>query len=126
MKQQEDQGHFEHQFVEGDQVFLHLQHYKKTSLKDEHCQKNALKFYGPYTILKQVGHVACQLALPNNSKLHHDFHVSCLNKVIGTKCQTQTSLPDLDEEGSIWLHPKEVLDQRERHLHQQTIKEVLV
>jgi hypothetical protein len=45
--------------------------------------------------------------------------------VIGTKCQTQTSLPELDEEGSIWLQPQVVLDQRERCLRQCTIKEVL-
>jgi hypothetical protein len=33
MKQQADQGHSEHQIAEGDQVFLRLQPYKKTSLK---------------------------------------------------------------------------------------------
>jgi hypothetical protein len=37
MKQQADQGRFEHQFEEGDQVFLRLQPYKQTSLKAEHC-----------------------------------------------------------------------------------------
>jgi hypothetical protein len=37
MKQQVDQGRFEPQFVEGDQVFLRLQPYKKTSLKADHC-----------------------------------------------------------------------------------------
>jgi hypothetical protein len=31
---------------------------------------------------------------------------------------------ELDEEGSIWLQPQFVLDQREHHLHQCTIKEV--
>jgi hypothetical protein len=36
MKQQADQGCSEHQFAEGDQVFLRLQTYKKTSLKAEH------------------------------------------------------------------------------------------
>jgi hypothetical protein len=46
--------------------------------------------------------------------------------VIGTKCQIQTNLPELVEEGSIWLQPQAILDQRERHLHQRTIKEVLV
>jgi hypothetical protein len=70
--------------------------------------------------------VAYQLALPSSSKLHIVFHVSFLKKVIGTKCQTQTNLPELDEEGSIWLQPQEVLDQREHRLHQCTIKEVLV
>jgi predicted transglutaminase-like cysteine proteinase len=70
--------------------------------------------------------VAYQLAFPNPSKLHPIFHVSCLKKVIGTKCQTQASLPDLDEEGSIWLQPQVVLDQCEHRLRQCTIKEVLV
>jgi hypothetical protein len=46
--------------------------------------------------------------------------------VIGAKCQIQTKLPELAEEGSIWLHPKEFLYQRERRLHQRTIKEVLL
>jgi hypothetical protein len=55
MKQQADQGHSEYQFAEGDQVFLQLQPYKQTSLKVEHCQKLAPKFYGPYTVLKHVG-----------------------------------------------------------------------
>jgi hypothetical protein len=126
MKQQADQGRSERQFAEGDQVFLRLQPYKQNSLKADHCQKLAPKFYGPYTVLKRVGQVAYQLALPSHSKLHPVFHVSCLKKVIGTKCQTQTNLPELDEEGSIWLQPQAVLDQRERRLRQRTIKEVLV
>jgi hypothetical protein len=36
MKQQADQGRSQCQFSEGDQVFLRLQPYKKTSLKAEH------------------------------------------------------------------------------------------
>jgi hypothetical protein len=77
----------------------------------------APKFYGPYTVLNRVRQVAYQLALPSHSKIHHVFHVSCLKKVIGTKCQNQTSLLKLDEEGSIWLQPQDFLDQRERCLH---------
>jgi hypothetical protein len=125
MKQQADQGRSERQFAEGDQVFLRLQAYKKTSLKAEHWKKLAPKFYGPYTVLKRVGQVEYQLAFPNNSKLHPVFHVSCLKKVIGAKCQIQTNLPELDEEGSIWLQPEVVLDQHEHRLCQRTIKEVL-
>jgi hypothetical protein len=126
MKQQVDQGFSECQFAEGDQVFLRLQPYNQSSLKADHCQKLAPKFYGPYTILKNVGKVAYQLSFPSHSKLHHVFHVSCLKKVIGTKCQTQTNLPELDEEGSIWLQPQAVLDQREHQMHQRTIKDVPV
>jgi hypothetical protein len=77
-------------------------------------------------MLKHVGQVSYQLALPIHSKLHPIFHVSSLKKVIGAKCQIQTNLPDLVEEGSIWIHPEAVLDQRECHLCQRTIKEVLV
>ena len=73
-----------------------------------------------------MGKVAYQLTFPSYSKLYPVFYVSCVKKVIGTKRQTQTNLPKLDEESSIWLQPEEVLDQHERHLHQRTIKEVLV
>jgi hypothetical protein len=110
MKQQENQGRSEHQFAKGDQVFLQLQSYKQNSLKAEHCQKLVPKFYGPYTVLTHVGHVTYQLALPNHSKLHPIFHVSCLKKVLGAKCQIQTNLPELAKEGSIWIQPEAVLD----------------
>jgi hypothetical protein len=103
MKQQAYQGCSKRQFVARDQVFLHLQPYRQTSLKDEHCQKLAPKFCGPYTILKCMGLMTYQLALPSHSKIHPGFHVSCLKKAIGTKCQNQTNLPELDVEGSIWL-----------------------
>ena len=46
--------------------------------------------------------------------------------MIGTRCQIQTNLPELAEEGSIWLQPQEFLDQREHRLCQRTIKEFLV
>ena len=58
MKQQADQGRSEHQCAKGDHVFLRMKPDKKNSLKDDHCQKLAPKFYGPYTILKCVGQVA--------------------------------------------------------------------
>ena len=51
MKQQVDQHRSERQFQEGDQVFLRLQPYKQTSLKDKGCQKLSPKFYGPYQVL---------------------------------------------------------------------------
>jgi hypothetical protein len=126
MKKKVDQGRSERQFVEGDQVFLQLQPYKQTSLKDEHCHKLAPKIYGPCTILKNMGQVTYQLDSPSSSRIHSIFHVSCLKKVIGTRCQTQTSFPELDEEGSIWLQPQAVLDQREHHIHHRTINKVLV
>ena len=126
MKQQVDQHRSERTFEEGDQVFLRLQPYKQTSLKDKGHQKLSPKFYGPYQILQRIGQVAYKLALPAHSKIHPVFHVSCLKKVVGQNCRIQTKLPELDEEGSIWLHPEAVLSTRERQLRQRTIKEVLI
>jgi hypothetical protein len=66
MKQQADQGHSERQFAEGDQVFLRMQPYKQNSLKANDYQNLAPKFYAPYTVLRHVGQVAYQLALPQS------------------------------------------------------------
>eukprot|EP00253_Pinus_taeda_P021975 PITA_21975 len=67
-----------------------------------------------------------QLALPPTAKIRPVFHVSCLKKVIGNNCRIQTSLPELDEEGSIWLQPEQVLDTRVKQLRDRMNKEVLV
>jgi hypothetical protein len=49
-----------------------------------------------------------------------------LKKFVGSNCKVQTNLPELDEEGSIWLQPKAVMDTKERQLRQHTIKGVLI
>eukprot|EP00253_Pinus_taeda_P024893 PITA_24893 len=121
-----DQHRSECQFQEGDQVFLQLQPYKQTSLKDKGCQKHSPKFYGPYQVLQRIGELAYKLALPPTAKIHPVFHVSRLKKVIGNNCRIQTNLPELDEEGSIWLQPEQVLDTQVKQLRGRMIKEVLV
>jgi len=88
---------------------LRLQPYKQTSLKDKGSQKLSPKFYRPYQLLQRIGKVAYKLALPPTTKIHHVSHVSCLKKV-GNNCRIQTHLPELDEEGSIWLQPEQVLE----------------
>eukprot|EP00253_Pinus_taeda_P031277 PITA_31277 len=75
---------------------------------------------------RQFQEVDYKLALPPTTKIHLVFHVSCLKKVIGNNCRIQTSLPELDEEGSIWLQLDQVLDTRVKQLRGRMIKEVLV
>ena len=54
------------------------------------------------------------------------FHVSCLKKVVGQNCQVKTILPELDEEGPIWMQPKYILNMKECHLRALTIKEFFI
>ena len=107
-------------------MFLRLQPYKKISLKSQGHHKLTPKFYWPYRIIKHIGLVASKLALPTTSKIHLVFDVSYRNKVVGKNCRVQTILPELDEEGSLWLQPEAVLNSHERQLCEKTIKEMLI
>ena len=80
-------------------VFLWLQLYKQSSLKRSGAEKLKLRFYGPYRVIKRVGEVAYELELPEGSKIHKVFHVSCLKKAMGQQINTSEELPPLDEEG---------------------------
>ena len=126
MKQQADQHRFEHTFQVSDMVFLRLRPYKQSSLKFKGRRKMAPKFYGPYKVLQKIGSVAYKLELPPSSRIHLVFHVSCLKKVIGTNFRAQTSLPKLDNEGSIILEPEAILNKCTRQLHSRSITEVLI
>ena len=86
----------------------------------------APKFYGPYKILQKIGFVAYKLELPPSSRIHPVFHVSCLKKVLGTIIKGQTILPELDNEGSIFLELEAVLNKRTHQLRSLSITEVLI
>jgi hypothetical protein len=59
-------------------VYLRLHPYRKSSLKKKGAEKLKPRFYGPYMITRRVGEVADELELPEGSKIHNVFHVSCL------------------------------------------------
>ena len=58
MKQQADTKRTDREFEVGDWVFVQLQPYKQTSLKNSKNHKLAPRFYGPYQVRKRVGQVA--------------------------------------------------------------------
>ncbi|KAF7154542.1 hypothetical protein RHSIM_Rhsim01G0254600 [Rhododendron simsii] len=84
MKQQADKHRTERVFEVGGWVYLRLQPYKQTSLQVRSNVKLAPRFYGPFQVLKKIGHVVYHLNLPPHSKLHPVFHVSLLKKRLGT------------------------------------------
>jgi hypothetical protein len=109
-----------------DLVFLRLQPYRQSSLKRSGAEKLKPKFYGPYRVIKRIGEVAYELELPEGSKIHNVFHISCLKKVVGQHVSISQELPPLDEEGQLELVPEEVLEQTQRRLRSRIIKECLV
>ena len=68
-------------FQVGEWVYLRIKP-KKSSLRIGSCAKLAPHFCGPFKILKRIGPVAYQLALPLIVKACDVFHVSLLKKYV--------------------------------------------
>jgi hypothetical protein len=125
-KMSADRHKIECSFEVGDLVFLRRQPYRQLSLKKSGAEKLKPRFYGPYRIMRQVGEVAYELELPEGSKIHNSFHVSCLKKAVGQFISTSEELPPLDEEGQLELVPEEVLKFREQKLRSRVIRDCLI
>ena len=70
--------------------------------------------------------MAYKFSLPNHSKTHLVFRIPFLKIVVGSNCKLNTRLPNLDEEGSVWLHLSSSLYSREQKLHRNAIKEFII
>ena len=125
-KQYADKHREERTFQADDLVYLRFHPYKQTSLKRNGVEKLKPRYYGPYKVIQKIGEVAYELELPEGSKIHNVFHVSCLKKAIGQQVVISDTLPPLDDEGQVTLISEEVLKTRERRLRRRTIKEYLV
>jgi hypothetical protein len=87
---------------------LKLQPYVQSSLAARSHQKLSFRFFGPFKIQKQVGHVAYCLELLATSSIHSAFHVSQLKKLPGSNTSTPTLPDDLVE----FQVPVAILQQR--------------
>ena len=100
----------------GDLVYLSLQPYKQDSIKRSGAKKLQPRFFWPYRISRKVGVVAYEMELPQGSRIHNVFHVSCLKRAIGQHITPLKVVPPLDEEGKLVLIPEEILEVREKNL----------
>ncbi|XP_026451400.1 uncharacterized protein LOC113351672 [Papaver somniferum] len=101
MKLFADKTRTDRTFEVGDHVYLKLQPYRQSSIAARRNFKFSTRYYGPFTILDKIGHVAHKLDLPIQSKIHHVLHVSQLKKKIGASATTIPILPLVDDEGEI-------------------------
>ena len=76
--------------------------------------------------MRRVGEVSYELELPEGSKIHNVFHVSCLKKVVGQFINTSEELPPLDEEGQLELVLDKVLEFWQWKLRSGVIIECLI
>ena len=103
-----DRGRVERQFEVGDLVYLRLQPYRQSTLKQKGAEKLKPRFYGPYRVTRRIGEVAYELELPTGSRIHNIFHVSCLKKALGQQVTATKELPPTDDEGHLVLQPEAI------------------
>jgi hypothetical protein len=115
------------EFQEGDHVFLRVTPTTGVgrALKSK---KLTPKFIGPYQVLRRVGPMAYQIALPPNlAGLHNVFHVSQLRKYIADT--THVIAPDdiqLKENLSFEVPPMSIGDRSVKYLRGKEIRLVKV
>ncbi|XP_073221468.1 uncharacterized protein [Cicer arietinum] len=115
------------EFQEGDHVFLRVTPTTGVgrALK---MRKLTPRFIGPYQILKRVGNVAYQIALPPSlSNLHSVFHVSQLRKYIFDPSHViESDKVQIKENLTFETLPLRIEDQKTKELRGKTISLVKV
>ena len=114
-------------FEKDDLVFLRVSEHSKT-LSTGPVPKLSPTYCGPFRVLKPVGNVAYKLELPEQSKVHPVFHVSCLRKrlhdgdnVVDTGVLVEYTKPPVEPH-----EPERILDHHELRTCNHICKQVLV
>ncbi|GKA62964.1 retrotransposable element Tf2 [Tanacetum coccineum] len=112
-------------FEVGMKVYLKLQPYRQSTVRQGTHHKFAAKYYGPFVVIAKVGEAAYKLQLPPNSQIHLVFHVSQLKLCKGTNHQVGV-LPLCGPDGVLSIEPEAIIRRRLGKLNNKVVLYVLV
>lgn len=92
-------------------MYLKLQPYRQTSVRNQPFHKLLPKFYGPFKVLDRIGKAAYQLDLPPSAEIHNVFHVSQL-KLCRDPSDTFHPFPIQPQIASSKGEPESILDRK--------------
>lgn len=116
----------DHEFEEGDKVYVRLRPYRQMSVAVKRNLKLSPRYYGPYMVIQKIRKMAYKLDLPSDSQIFPIFHVFCLKKTIGEQTTPLTELPKITIDGTLEPEPITVLDRRLVKRGQRAGVEVLI
>jgi hypothetical protein len=105
MKRYADLRRTERNFEIGQQVYLRTQLYRQSTFAYRLFLKLAPHFYDPFLIIRKVGEVAYELALPPEARVHPVFHVSQLKPKLGSASTALPKLSPVDANGVFQPEP---------------------
>ena len=88
--------------------------------------KLCARYFGPFPIVKRVGQVAYQLALPSTTYIHDVFHISLLKLFKGDQVDQPLPLPPEIVHHHPIVEPKAILKHRVIDVQGQSVTQVLV
>jgi hypothetical protein len=95
MKHTHDKQHRELKFEVGDWVWLRLNHWAASSVRQGDKSKLGTKYFGLYMVLDCIGDVSYKLQLPPQARIHNVFLVSFLKKFQGDPPAMPPALPPM-------------------------------
>ncbi|GJX34061.1 retrotransposable element Tf2 [Tanacetum coccineum] len=125
IKSMADKHRSDRNFEVGMKVYLKLQPYRQSTVRQGTHHKFAAKYYGPFVVIAKVGEVAYKLQLPPDSQIHPVFHVSQLKLCKGTNHQVGV-LPLCGPDGVLSIEPEAIIGRRLGKLNNKVVLYVLV